>query len=500
MIGFTKDRTTIAVVGAQWGDEGKGKIADILARDAHIVARGTGGSNAGHTIIHEGTAHVLHQLPCGILYPNTLSVIGRGAAVNPLALTREINAATDAGMSCHGLRISNHARLVTPIEILIDRITEAEGSAIGTTGRGIGPTYTAHVERRGLFVNDTLNKEELKKKLQHSVEAVMPFLRAFHPGTTRRILGADDMEKGAFYKDPDSIFNIDAIIDVYREFARRFRERIVNTDRLIQSNVGKQKILLEGSQGILLSIEHGTYPFVTSSDSTLPGLAEGVGIQSRDVDHTYVVAKAPYMTRVGDGPFPTELGGKTSAQWCKNNTKEREIEEYPEPDINSDEMFERGVAIRRLGNEYGSTTKRLRRIGWLDIPLLHHALTCGGGFQSGRASIILTKLDMGDTMDDVRLCIAYHYAGKKGYAIGSSRLLPGKRMCVAPMDQYALANSTPLYRECRGWKCSLRGITSANDLPRALLEYIAAIQEYAGDDVKIDAISVGPRGHETIAL
>ena len=495
--GFTGERKIIAVLGGQWGDEGKGKIVDLLAEQADIIVRGTGGANAGHTIVHNSETFVFHLLPSGILYDGDgkLNIIGSGVAVDPRALAEEIAALEASGGTRNGLRISHRAHLVTPFDIVLDRLKEASSTGkIGTTGRGIGPTYESHLGRIGLTVNDLLNKDVLVAKLRRNLETRMPLFRAFHPlNVDRAFMGL------SFYRGSGKeFFDIDEVVSRYLCCAEHFRDQIIDTNDLLLGEIGKKRILLEGAQGILLSVLHGSYPFVTSSDCTLAGLASGADIDRSLIDYTYVVLKAPYMTRVGQGPFPTEMGGAASAAWCGHSETTQAVEQkvHPLADINSAEEFEQGVAIRRLGGEYGATTGRPRRVGWLDLPLLRHALTCGGGFDPERTGLVLTKLDVMDTAVELKICIEYCYEGD-AYRVGGRTLSCDNVLDVAIMDAHVLERVGQVYRALPGWNCSLKGIRSEDELPAEVRAFVDAVEP---GSFRVDLISTGPGRDEVVVM
>ena len=272
----------------------------------------------------------------------------------------------------------------------------------------------------------------------------------------------------------------------------------MNTHALLRNRSPSAKVLLEGAQGILLSVLHGTYPYVTSSDCSLDGLAAGADIYVGMIDHTYVVVKAPYMTRVGRGPFPTELGGTESDCWCNGGaTEAMELERFPNADINSTESLEQGVAMRRAGGEYGATTKRPRCTGWLDLLMLRHVLTCGGGLNPARTSIVLTKPDVLNDVDELKLCIAYCYRGSD-YCVAGRMVSNGDVLDAAIMDADVLARVVPIYAIMPGWKRSLDGVTSPAELPDNLRAYITRIEDEVG--FRVDVVSVGPDRTEMVFM
>lgn len=498
---FDKEQVrVVAVVDNQWGDAGKGKMVDCLAEWADIIARGTGGANAGHTIMLGGKSHVFHLVPSGILWDDKgkLNLICRGVAVDPRVLAGEITELRKADNQCMGLRISRHAHLVLPIDIALDRLKEAGrgASTIGTTGRGIGPVYESRLARIGLSVNDLLNKEVFAKSLQRNYAARIGLFKQFDPALVKEVLESDALENGIFYAGPDTVFDVDAIVERYLLHASSFENLIVDTDKIVTEackDLANTRVLLEGAQGVLLSVSYGTYPYVTSSDCSLTGLAEGVGLRTEHIDYVLGVVKAPYMSRVGKGSFPTELGASASAEWCgaAGATKETEREKYPNASIDASDPFEQGVAIRQRGNEYGATTGRLRRVGWLDLPLLRYAS------EYGSYSLALTKVDVLNDCKVIKICTRYRYEGDD-YRVGELNLTHGDILDTAIMDAYVLEHCVPIYTDYPGWCCNLRGIQTRSDLPTELQKILEEIEWLAG--VKIDVLSVGPDRDETIVL
>jgi adenylosuccinate synthase len=487
----------VAVVDYVFGDNGKGKLVDYFTALADINARGTGGSNAGHTMVVDDNVYIVHLVPAGILWDRagTLNVIGRGVAVDPRTLAHEIAELRGVGIHCNGLRVSRNAHLVLPFDVALDRLKEARNgtSAIGTTGRGIGPVYESWVARTGLFANDLLNKDVFAASLKRNLEARIALFKQFDPMLVKEVLTSDALEHGAFYGGPEKIFDTDAIVEQYLRHASSFESLIVDTDALMRQAVGKKRIVLEGAQGVLLSVSHGTYPYVTSSDCSIAGLTEGVGLRTEHVDYELGVVKGPFMTRVGNGAFPTEHGGERSAKWCASVavTKEVERDRYPDVSINSVDSFEQGVAIRQAGNEYGATTGRLRRVGWLDLPLLRYAV------QHGSSNIALTKVDILNECKVIKLCVQYRYEGDD-YRVGDKLLKRGDALDVAVMDAYVMAHCVPMYVDLPGWCCDLSGIRSVESLPPKLLAVVREIERRAG--VRVDVLSVGADREDTIIL
>jgi len=422
---------TIVIVGAQWGDEGKGKIVDVLTEKADIVARYQGGHNAGHTVVINNKKFVLHLIPSGILHKNTVCIIGNGVVVEPNALIEEITDLKKRGIKvADNLLISRNAHLIMPYHIALDSASEkTKGKkCIGTTGRGIGPTYVDKMARTGIRVGDLLTPETFREKLTTNLKNVNFLMKNL-------------------YKAP--VFNAKKIFDEYMEYANILRKHIADTDVIVNTAIAEKKnLLLEGAQGTLLDVDHGTYPFVTSSSSIAGGACTGLGIGPTKITGVIGIVKA-YTTRVGSGPFPTELHDAT------------------------------GEMMREKGGEFGATTGRPRRCGWLDTVILKHSAAI-----NGFSGIVITKLDILDGMDTIKICTSYRYKGKTY-----------KDM---PKDIAVLENCTPVYEEFRGWKESTEGVTEFRKLPRQAQAYIRKIEELIG--VKIVIVSTGQKRDELIVL
>ncbi len=483
-----------AVVDLQFGDTGKGKIVDILADRADIIARGTGGANAGHTIVNGGKTFVCHLLPSGVARDGEgkVSIIGRGVAVDPGALCDELSSVERMGGTWNGLRVSHNALLVLPIDIALDRLKDvADGNgAIGTTGRGMGPVYQTKAARTGLRVNDLLNRGVFIEKLRRNLDARAALLKGFDEEVCRKVFASEEL--GAFWDARAKMFDAGAIADRYFRLAAKFRDAIADTDDLIHAGMSEGKrVLLEGAQGLLLSVEYGAAPYQTSSDCSLAGLALGVGLWTDDVQQVINVAKAPYMTRVGAGPFPTELGGAESAGWCA--TRRRKDEGID--NINSLDPFLQGAAIRQVGNEYGATTGRPRRVGWLDLPLLRYASYWGK--HRGASQVILTKVDVLNECQKIRLCTGHIYEGEE-YQVGQAVLKKGTLLDRAIMDTHVLERCTPLYSDYPGWGCPLGKEMAWKDLPVNLQGIVGAIERQAG--VEVIGLSMGPDREDMIVI
>jgi len=489
-------KNTVAVVCSQWGDTGKGKIVDMLAGWADIIARGTGADNAGHTIWINGKKFVMHLIPSGILRDGEgkVNIIGSGVAVYPRVILDEMVMLTEAGQTYKNLMIALNAKLILPQHILLDRLRESKSGKIGTTGRGVGPVYTDHYARTGLIVNDMLNPKLFREKLVRNLQEKMVLINQYDTKLVHEIMHHPHLENGQFFSDGISIFDVEAIVERYTDYGRLLKENICNTDVYLKSYVGKAKILLEGAQGLMLSVDYGSYPYVTSSDCSDQGLAHGVGIKDGDVDLVLNIAKAFYMTRVGGGPFPTEIGGKASAEWCGQAgvTKGVEKSEYSFAQVNSAEGFMQNVAIRMAGEEYGATTGRPRRVGWLDLPVMRYATR-----QCGK-DMVFTKLDVLSECDMIQICESYIYRGEEPYEYGNRTIVAGDIIDVAIPYAEVMDRCEPLYRKFPGWLCDIRGMRAWHQLPQKLQNIVAAVEKLA--DVKVRIISVGPDRDETIIL
>ena len=419
----------LAVVGAQWGDEGKGKIVDLLCEDFHVVARYAGGHNAGHTVKFGDHHFTLKLIPSGILHADKLCILGNGMVIDPAALLDEIEALRKLGVVVEGnLKISDSAHVILPYHRVLDLAREeAAGDArIGTTGRGIGPAYETKVSRCGIRVADLIDSEVLREKIRFACEEKNPILSG--------VYGKPTLDAGELFAQ-------------YALFGETLRDRITNGPLLInaQLRAGK-RVMFEGAQATMLDVDHGTYPFVTSSSCTVGGICTGLGVAPKHISEVIGVAKA-YTTRVGGGPFPTELD-----DW-------------------------QGEHLRKRGNEFGTVTGRPRRTGWLDLAVLRTAVML-----NGLDSIALTKLDVLDEFEDIPVCVAYNVRGE------SWRTFPA--FAVAH-DDYK-----PEYRTMKGWNTPIVGITSYDDLPQRARDYIRFLEDEI--ECKVSIISTGPRREETI--
>lgn len=424
------------IVGAQWGDEGKGRIVDLMSARADVVARFNGGDNAGHTVTVGPQTFKLHLIPSGIIHPHTVGVIGNGVVVNPQTLLAEMEMVRSHGVRVDAsrLRISYAAHLITPAHLALDKAQEklrGKGS-IGTTGRGIGPVYTDKAARTGLRMEDFLDENSLGKKLTAHIHQVNQLLE--------KIYSAEPL-------DPQSI------AAQYQEYSRILSPYIDDTPLLVYNTLRKGgRVLAEGAQGTLLDLEHGTYPFVTSSSTTASGALVGLGIGPGKVDRVIGVVKA-FQTRVGAGPFPTELEGNLALRL-------------------------RGTGAQPW-DEYGTTTGRPRRVGWLDLVLLRYAARV-----NGLSEVVLTKLDVLSGFSTLKLCTGYRSKGKDYSDL--------------PMGVADLSPFEPVYEELPGWEEDICQARSWLQLPRAAQQYIQRISEIAG--VPVRSVSVGPERDQALEV
>ncbi|MCE3233658.1 MAG: adenylosuccinate synthase [Rickettsiaceae bacterium] len=423
--------TNVAVIGSQWGDEGKGKIVDWLSNRADVVVRFQGGHNAGHTLVIDGVVYKLSLLPSGIVRKGKISIIGNGVVIDPYALLKEINAVREKGVEVTpgNLIIAENAALILSVHSQVDNLAEEKrgSNKIGTTGRGIGPAYEDKVGRRAIRVCDLADKEMLSKRVDSLLE---------HHNALRRGLGADEVKKDDVMKE------LLDIADQILPFAQPVWK--------VLDNLNKQgkRILFEGAQGVMLDVDHGTYPFVTSS-STVAGQGHaGAGFGLGNIGYILGITKA-YTTRVGSGPFPTEL---------KNET---------------------GDLIGERGHEFGTVTGRKRSCGWFDAVLVRQAIKI-----SGITGIALTKLDILDGFDKLKICIGYEYNGQK--------------LDYLPAAQDIQANVKPIYEELDGWKDTTAGARSFKDLPANAIKYIRRIEELIETPVAI--LSTSPERDDTILV
>src|SRR5690554_4989178 len=416
------------LVGAQWGDEGKGKITDLLARTADVIVRFGGGNNAGHTVIVGDQKFELHLIPSGILYAEKINIIGNGVVLDPAALVKEMKMLEDRGISLDNFYISQIAHVIMPYHRLLDKLEEerkGEGK-IGTTGKGIGPAYTDKVARRGIRLIDTLDKDRFYRRLTDALEYQNLLLE--------KVYGVEPLKA-------------EDIMEEYREYIDIIRKHVTDTTLLLDKvrREGKE-IFFEGAQGTLLDVDYGTYPYVTSSNPTAGGVCTGTGFGPTAIDGVIGVSKA-YITRVGEGPFPTELQDET------------------------------GDYLREKGHEYGVTTGRPRRCGWFDIPIIKHAIRV-----NGLTELALTKMDVLSGIDELKICVGYNYKGEY--------------LSEFPLEQETLFDCEPVYETMEGWSEDIVGYTKYEELPQAARAYIEYIEKESGIPVRI--IGTGPEREQII--
>ncbi|MBD1371999.1 adenylosuccinate synthase [Hazenella sp. IB182357] len=422
--------STVVVVGTQWGDEGKGKITDFMAERAEVVARYQGGNNAGHTIVFDGTRYKLHMIPSGIFYSDKTCVLGNGMVIHPKALVSELDYLAEHHIATDHLRISDRAHVIMPYHIKIDLADEKikGNSKIGTTGKGIGPAYMDKAARIGIRVGDLLNPSLFAEKLKRNLEEKNRLLERYY------------QTEG---------FTFEEIYEDYQACAERIKPYVTDTSVVLNDYIDQgRRVLFEGAQGVMLDIDQGTYPFVTSSNPVAGGVCIGSGVGPTKIHQVVGVAKA-YTTRVGDGPFPTELFDQTGDQ------------------------------IREVGREYGTTTGRPRRVGWFDSVVVRHARRV-----SGITGLSLNSLDVLTGIDTLRICTAYRYEGKI--------------LANYPADLEVLAKCEPVYEELPGWKQDITGIRNLHELPLETQHYIERINQLTG--IPLSIFSVGPDRDQTVQV
>jgi adenylosuccinate synthase len=414
------------LVGSQWGDEGKGKIVDILSEKTDIVARYQGGANAGHTVEIGDKQYILHLIPSGILRENVVCVIGNGVVIDPSALLQEIALLEKNDIKVDGrLYLSHNAHLIMPYHKLLDSISESGENKIGTTGRGIGPCYIDKYARKGIKIVDLLNRKVLEEKIRTNLKEKNNLLKKVY-----------DHEE----------LDVEAIIKEYQEFDKAIDKYIKDVPTYLNGAISEGKsILLEGAQGALLDVDHGTYPYVTSSSPTSGGACTGTGIPPNKIDQVVGIVKA-YTTRVGNGPFPTEL------------------------------LDEEGEKLRKTGAEYGATTGRPRRCGWFDSFLVKYSAMI-----NGIDSVAITKLDVLSAFDKIKVCTGYE--------------LNGKSLKSFPTDVDRLCSVKPVYEILPGWKKDISKCEAYPDLPSETKDYLSFIAKNSG--ITINIISVGPKRKQT---
>jgi adenylosuccinate synthase len=419
------------VVGTQWGDEGKGKLTDLLAAQMDVVVRYQGGHNAGHRIVVDGEAFALQLVPSGILYPHITTVIGNGVVVDPGVLLSELDALAQRGVDTSGLVVSGNAHLIMPYHQELDRVTERYlgKNALGTTKRGIGPAYADKVTRVGLRVQDLSDPKIFRQKLDVVLKEKNAVLAKVY---NRLPLSADDIATRYL-----------------EEYAPRITPMVGDTVGIVHDALDAGRhVLMEGAQATFLDLDHGTYPFVTSSNPVAGGACIGAGVGPRDIENVIGIAKA-YVTRVGAGPFPTEL---------------------------SDDV---GALLVERGHEFGTNTGRMRRCGWFDAVMLRHAVRL-----NSLSEVALTKLDVLDTFESVKVCVAYE--------------ADGRRYEQLPYHQSVLHQAVPVYEELEGWRSDLTGATSLDDIPAAARRYVDFLADQIGVPVRL--VGVGPGREQFVSF
>lgn len=423
--------SNVIVLGAQWGDEGKGKIVDLFSDRFDIVARYQGGHNAGHTVHIGDKKYVLKLIPSGVLRPGVRAVIGNGVVVDPGALIEEMDMLVAAGIPvAEQLAVSNRAHVIFPFHRLAEKISEGRSDrvAIGTTSRGIGPSYEDKIGRRGIRIADLLDREVFGELFESLAQDKQTIAAAFHL---------------------DEKFDFREIHERYEGYAERLRPLVCDTAALLNREIASgRNVLFEGAQGTMLDIDHGSYPFVTSSSAAAGGASTGTGVPPTRIDGIVGVSKA-YITRVGAGPFPSE------------------------------DLTAAGDHIRKVGNEFGSVTGRPRRCGWFDVPLLKYT-----SMVNGFDSLIVTKLDVLDDLDEIPVCVAYRSGGRT--------------VDEMPATNRAVERLEPVFERLPGWRTSTCGVTRFEDLPAAARAYVAFLEERSG--VEVGCVSTGPERMQTMVL
>ncbi|WP_404450712.1 adenylosuccinate synthase [Virgibacillus necropolis] len=419
--------SSVVVVGTQWGDEGKGKITDFLSQNAEVVARYQGGNNAGHTIKFDGITYKLHLIPSGIFFSDKTCVLGNGMVIDPKAFKEELAYLHERNVTTDNLRISNRAHIILPYHLKLDILQEEEKgiNKIGTTKKGIGPAYMDKAARVGIRIADLLDKDTFRAKVEQNVNE------------------KNRLFEKVYEVDPVSV---DEIVDEYYEYGQELAKYVVDTSVVLNDALDDgRRVLFEGAQGVMLDIDQGTYPFVTSSNPIAGGVTIGSGVGPTKINHVVGVSKA-YTTRVGDGPFPTEL---------------------------HDEV---GDQIREVGREYGTTTGRPRRVGWFDSVVVRHARRV-----SGITDLSLNSLDVLTGIETLKICVSYKYKGKV--------------MNEFPASLSILAECEPVYEEMPGWTEDITGVRSLHDLPENARHYLERISQLT--EIPLSIFSVGPDRTQT---
>jgi adenylosuccinate synthase len=433
----------IVIVGAQWGDEGKGKVTDLLAEQADMVIRFQGGNNAGHTIIRDGETFKFHLIPSGILYPGKTCAIGNGVVIDPGVLTGEIEELRHRGVDVSGLRISANAHLIMPYHVLLDTAGELKLGKleIGTTRRGIGPCYSDKAARLGIRVQDLLDEKILRQKIKAAME---PKRQALQELEVQR----KKLKKEAGDQTLDPRLDLHTMVEEYVTYGHRLEPHIADTARLCWDTLdGDRTVLFEGAQGTMLDLDHGTYPFVTSSNPVAGSACIGAGVGPSSIDEVWGIAKA-YATRVGAGPFPSEL----------------------EDDL--------GETLRERGGEVGTTTGRPRRCGWLDLVALRYAVRL-----NGMSALAVTKLDVLSGIDPLRVCVRYRHP-------------EGAVFDQFPYHQSIIHTAEPEYEELPGFEGDIGECRRESELPQEARDYLAAIADHSGTPVRL--VGVGPDRDQVI--
>jgi adenylosuccinate synthase len=444
----------VVIVGAQWGDEGKGKITDLLAKRATAIVRFQGGNNAGHTIVRDGEEFKFHLIPSGILHADKMCVIGNGVVVDPRVLLSEIDGLKRAGVSVSNLRLSANAHLIMPYHVLLDQAGETKlgKNSIGTTRRGIGPAYADKALRLGIRVQDLLDEKILRTKIRAAIEPKQQALRELSVQRRKARKEAGEETKGAEPSDlvPDPRLDVHAMVEEHVNYGHRLEPHIADTAKLCWDALdADETVIFEGAQAALLDLDHGTYPFVTSSNPIAGAACVGAGVGPGDIDEVWGIAKA-YATRVGAGPFPTEL---------------------------HEEVGER---IVERGHEFGTTTGRRRRAGWMDLVALRYAVRL-----NRMDALAITKLDVLSGIGPLR--VAVRYRSREGAVLDSF-----------PYHQSILHSATPEYEELPGFDEEIGGCREEKDLPQAARDYLDYIAEFVGVPVRL--VGVGPDREQTVWL
>jgi adenylosuccinate synthase len=421
----------VAVIGSQWGDEGKGKVVDIYGKHAEVIVRYQGGNNAGHTLVVDGKKVVLHLIPAASLHEGKSCVIANGVVVDVEVFLKELHSLQEQGyLKSSKVLLSDRAHVIMPYHKSLDKLREAHkgGTAIGTTGRGIGPAYSDKTSRLGIRVGDLLDPQLLEKRIEEAL-----------------------VEKNVLFEKlyGEKAFSAKALTEAYGKLGEQIRPFVADTNEIIHQSISEQKkILFEGAQGTLLDIDQGTYPFVTSSNTTSGGACTGTGIPPSAVHEVIAIVKA-YTTRVGGGPFPTEL---------------------------TDDVGER---LQKVGAEFGATTGRKRRCGWLDLPALRHSRNI-----NGFTGLAITKLDVLSGLDEIKVCTEYEWKGK--------------RFVVPPSELKIFSEVKPIYKTMKAWKETVSELNDLKQLPQALLDYVRFMEDSL--ETKAVLLSVGPDRKQTMEL